>query len=192
MGEVLRLPDSDPDGRRSMGVTLYLIASALMFGGLLMLFAMLRGQAKAWPPLGAGALPRLLPALATALAVSITLTLRRASRDIVAARLVHLRGRLSAAIIQGAIFAAVGTTLWISMAIGGYRANDPLGGLLYLLLSVYGIHVLGGLSLLSWIRRGVIAGRYHARNSIHLRLVARLWYFLSACWLALYLLLFVI
>lgn len=175
-----------------MGMTLYLVATSIVFAGLVGVFTLMRHRSQAWPPTGAPPLPQLLPALTTLLGVSVALTMRRNVKDLLGARLAKIPRRLSQSGILASLFAFSGAALWLRLAAMDSVEPSALAGLLYLTLSLYGLHVLGGLVLLAWIRRGAAQGRYHARNSTNVRLVTRYWSFLAATWGVIYLLVFLI
>lgn len=192
MGDVVRLPDADRDGRQSLGVSLYLAASSATFVVLALLFLFVRTEATPWPPRGASAPPAWFPLLPTLLVGGVTLALRAGVQDLLAARLAALRRHLSVALALGAAYALAGSALWVVLSIRGYRAPSPTGAVFVLIFTWLGVHGLLGLGTLAWVRRGVKSGRYHALNSVHVRFVARLWYFVAAHWIATWILLFVL
>jgi len=190
MGEVVRLPDADRDGRQSLGVSLYLLASSATWVLLASLFLFVRTEATPWPPRGASVPPVWIPAAPTILVAGLVLVLRASVQDLVAARLAGLRRRLTWALGLGAAFALAGSVLWVVLSIRGYRSQSPPGAVFVLLFTWLGVHGLMGVATLAWVRGGVKSGKYHARNSVHVRFVARLWYFVAAHWLATWILLF--
>ncbi|HWV39529.1 MAG TPA: hypothetical protein VN033_13760 [Vulgatibacter sp.] len=192
MGDVVRLPDADRDGRQSLGVSLYLGASSLTFVLLLSLFLVVRTDATPWPPRGASSPPAWLPLLPTLLVGGVALALRAGVQDLLAARLIGLRRRLSVALALGAAYALAGSALWVVLSSRGYRAQSPPGAVFVLLFTWLGVHGILGVGTLAWVRRGVKSGRYHALNSVHVRFVARLWYFVAVHWIAAWILLFVL
>lgn len=190
MGDVVRLPDADRDGRQSLGVSLYLAAASATFVLLAFLFVIVRTEATPWPPRGASPPPPWLPLLPTILVGGVALSLRAGVQDLVSARLVELRRHLTVALALGAGYALTGSMLWVDLSSRGFRTQSPPGAVFVLLFTWLGVHGLLGVGTLAWVRRGVKRGRYHALNSVHVRFVARLWYFMAAHWIAAWVLLF--
>ncbi|AKU91051.1 hypothetical protein [Vulgatibacter incomptus] len=192
MGKVVRLPDSDRDGRRSMGVGLSLLISAGMFAGLLVLQGILRSGSSGWPVSTVPRLPKLLPFLASGAIATISITMFAAVRALLSAHLERMRRLLGVAELLSVGLAAVGTALFVAVSLAGGGRSTTVVGVLGLLLALFGAHVLAGIGMLAWLRRGARRERYHARDSIHVRLVARFWHFLAGCWLAIHLACFVL
>lgn len=190
--EIRRLPDTDPDGRKSFGMNLFLFSSTMMFGGLLLLYWMLRRGAPLWPPAGRTQLPLALPALATVVIASSSFVLDRGVRAVVGARPRELLGPLCLTIGLGLLFVALEITLWFQVWAAGIEANEPFGSTFYLITSFHAFHVVIALGLLVWLLVGAVHTRYHGNDHVRVRLVARFWHFLGINWALIFLLLFVL
>lgn len=183
-----RLPDGDPDGTRSLGTSLMLVASAMMFGALLLLHFLLRRDGAGWP--GGPPLPRGVATLATGILLASSLTMEFATRSVRGARLDRLPTWVGSTLAMGVIFVALVLWLWFEWTSGGHGASGPRSRLFYVITAVHGAHLLTALGLLIWLLRGARKQRFHGRSAVAVRLVGRFWHFLGAAWLLIYLRLF--
>jgi heme/copper-type cytochrome/quinol oxidase subunit 3 len=185
-GKVRRLPDSDVDGRKSFGMSLVLLASTMTFGGLLVLYALLRHEAPAWTtPTGAS-----LALVATGAIAASSATLHLGVRALLHARPRALPRCLVATIVLGLAFLAIEIRLWLDLWEAGFVFGTLEAGTFYLLTGFHFVHVLLAVSLVSWLVPGALRERYHARNHVRVRLIARFWHFLGINWALLYVALF--
>lgn len=183
-----RLPHTDADGVRSFGMNVFLASSTMMFGALLVLYALLRTGAAHWPrPGGMG-----LAVAATCAIATSSLVLHRGVQAVLAARQRLLSGRLLATIALGLAFLAIEIVLWRSLWRAGYVAGNPHAGTFYVLTIFHFVHVAVAIGLLSWLVPGALRGRYHANDHVRVRLVARFWHFLGFNWMLLFCSLFLI
>lgn len=184
------LPDGDRGGTRSMGTTLMLVASAMMFGALLLLYYLLRVEAPEWPPAASRPLPRGLATLATVILFASSLTLEIGVRELRRARLERLATWIGATLALGFAFFFSIAFLWFELIQGGFESRNPHGGLFYVITAVHGAHLITALGLLIWLFLGARRRRFHGRRGVPVRLVGRFWHFLGVAWLLVYLTLF--
>lgn len=181
-GKVRRLPDTDADGRDSLGMSIFLLSSTMSFGGLLILYANLRGDA-AWPP-SAGAGATLALAIAATLVIAISsVALHGGVQAVVHARPRALPRCLAFTIALGVAFLALEVLIWLRLWHGGFALGTAQAGVFYALTGFHFLHVIVALGLLVWLVPGALRERYHARNHVRVRLVARFWHFLGVNWL---------
>ena len=154
---------SDAETNASVGLLVFMAATAMLFAALLLAYAILRAQAPVWPPAGAPPFPRAAAGLNTLLLLAASATLRR--------------GRLAAAAL-GVGFLAGQAVLWrhlVAIGLGPAAGHPALLGQIFLALSaLHALHVLAGLVALSLAR-----GRS--------RLVTMYWDFVLVLWVVLYL-----
>lgn len=184
------LPDGDREGTRSMGTTLMLVASAMMFAALLLLYFLLRAGAQSWPPVESTSLPRGLASAATLILLASSLTMELGVRDLRRARLGKLTTWIGATLALGVVFFFLIAWLWLDLIGGGFESKNPYGGLFYVITAVHGAHLLSALGLMIWLYVGAKRRRFHARTGVAVRLVGRFWHFLGVAWLLVYLTLF--
>lgn len=187
---VSRLPQGDREGTTSLATTLLLASSAMMFGGLVLLFLILRADAPRWPPSGIRDVPRLLPTAATAAIFASSLTMELGVRALRRARLRDLSRWLLGTLALGAVFVALQATLWTLLLVEGFTSRNPYGGMFYVMTGFHCLHVAIALALLAWLIHGVRRGRHHGRDTVAVRMVGRFWHFLGAGWGLIYLALF--
>ena len=150
----------------SVGMAIFLGATAMLFASLMLAYAILRAQAPAWPPAGAAPLPRGV------------VVLLGANTLVLAAASVALRRRPGVALALGAGFAALQVVAWRAAASGGVGpASSTYGSVFFALSILHAVHVGGGIAALAAvIARG---GRP--------RLVTAYWDFLLVVWVIVYL-----
>lgn len=185
------LPDGDPGGIRAFGTTLVIVASAMMFAGLVLLYVILRVEAPSWPPPGSSALPILLPSLATLVIALSSLTMELGVRSVRRARPWALPRWLAATFSLGLAFLILVIWLWVGLVAAGFSSRNPHGGLFYVMTAFHGLHVLVAMGLLGWLYLGAKRGRHHGRDTVAVRMVGRFWHFLGLGWLSIFLALFV-
>jgi cytochrome c oxidase subunit 3 len=153
----------------SVGMAVFLGALAMLFAALLLAYAVLRAQATAWPPPGAGPLPRLLLSVNTLVLVAASLALR--------AR----RGGVALAL--GTAFLALQAVAWQrAVGAGLGPASGAYGSVFFALSGFHALHVLGGIAALG----AVLLARGARAAPEGLRLVARYWDFMLVVWLVVY------
>lgn len=157
------LPAS-PDRRETdsvVGMAIFLGATAMLFAGFLLAYAVLRAQAPSWPPPGTPAFPTLAAGANSLLLVAATLALRR--------------GRVSGALLLGAAFVVGQTLLWRHLVAGHLGPGaGTLGDTFFALSVLHALHVVGGLVALAVRRR-----RPH-------RAIALYWDFVLVVWLVIF------
>jgi heme/copper-type cytochrome/quinol oxidase subunit 3 len=191
LAQVQRLPDTDADGRKSLGMTCLLLSSTMAFGGLLVLYGLLRRDAPEWPPPGGRVLPLGLASAASLAIACSSIALHTGVRAVVRARPRQLLPALVATLALGAAFLALELVLWLQLWGSGFVFGNRHAGAFYTLTGFHFAHVLLALGLLLWLVPGARRERYHANDHVRVRLVARFWHFLGINWALLFLAFFV-
>jgi cytochrome c oxidase subunit 3 len=153
----------------TVGLLIFLGATAMLFAALLLAYAILRAQAPSWPPAGTPPFPRAAATLNTAVLLAASLALRYA-------RSTARRGPAFGALVLGTLFLALQALLWrrlVATHLG--PSAGPLGDVFFALSAFHALHVLGGLVALAVAR---------ARPQ---RLLIIYWDFVLAVWLIIYL-----
>jgi cytochrome c oxidase subunit III len=144
-----------------VGLVVFLGVTAMLFAAMLLAYAIVRGEAPAWPPVGSPPFPRGAAAANTLALVAASLALRR--------------GRARAAFGFGAAFLALQAALWrhlVAVHLG--PSAGAIGEVFFALSALHALHVLGGLFALA------------ATRARHPRLHALYWDFVLAIWVVLY------
>lgn len=169
--------------RRRFGMWLFLVSLAMLFGGSLVGFIVIRLRASEWPPAGSPGLPREFW-ISTVLLVLISVLLVAAERAANQGASSHLSRMLTAAAVLGVAFVLSQVSGWVRMAGASElpQNNLYLFGV-YVLSFLHVLHVVGGLIPLVWVALRSKAGRYTATDHEAVTNVAMYWHFLGIVWL---------
>jgi heme/copper-type cytochrome/quinol oxidase subunit 3 len=163
---------------------LFLASLAMLFGGCLVGFIVIRVRAPEWPPAGSPGLP---PSfwLSTALLAVLSALLVAAERAVRDDRIPRLAALLTAASALGVAFVLSQVSGWVRLAAASElpQNNLYLFGV-YVLSFLHVVHVLGGLAPLVWVTLRSRRGRYTPSDHEGVTLVAMYWHFLAVVWLA--------
>ncbi len=95
-----------------------------------------------------------------------------------AARWIGLAGLLGVLFLAGQLLA------WRELVQRGvYLPSNPHAAFFYVLTALHGLHLLGGLVALGWVKRRTKAALYTARSNRGFAHVAIYWHFVGAVWL---------
>lgn len=167
-----------------MGMLIFVVTEAMLFGGLISAFTIVRAGSPVWPPPNQPRLPFEETALNTvALLLSgllLYVAARRFQKDRESARL-----PLLGALVTGAFFLVFQGYEWAAMLSQGLTlTSSTLGSFFYLIVGVHALHAIAALALLvsAWIRieRGWLAQSRLAAAEVF-------WYFVVAVWPVLWL-----
>ena len=169
--------------RRRFGMWLFLASLAMLFGGCLVGFMVIRMRAPEWPPAGSPGLPVAFW-ISTALLVIVSVLLVGAERAAGAGRDSRLTRLLGAAAVVGVAFILSQVSGWARLAGASElpQNNLYLFGV-YVLSFLHVVHVLGGLVPLIWVTLRSKAGRYTPDDHEGVIDVAMYWHFLGIVWL---------
>ena len=173
-----------------IGTLIFLGAEAMLFGGLISIFLVLRAGDAAWPPADQPRLPILMTAVNTLILLLSGYTIQRASRAVRGDRGWELRWWLTVTVVLGALFLGVQGVEWIRLVRYGLSATSSnYGGTFYTLIGCHALHVFGGVVLLLAVLRGALRGHYTARSCGAVEAVRLYWSFVVGVWPFLYVLL---
>lgn len=169
--------------RRRFGMWLFLASLAMLFGGCLVGFLVIRLRAPEWPPAGSPGLPSAFW-VSTALLVIVSALLVAAERAADVGRSSRLTRLLGAASLVGVAFVLSQVSGWTRLA---ETSNLPQNNLylfgVYVLSFLHVLHVVGGLVPLVWVALRSRSGRYTATDHEAVTDVAMYWHFLGIVWL---------
>jgi cytochrome c oxidase subunit 3 len=162
---------------------LFLASLAMLFGGSLVGFLVIRVRAPEWPPEGSPGLP---PAfwVSTVLLALISVLLVMAERAARGGATSSLTRVLSASVLLGIAFILSQVSGWSRLAGASElpQNNLYLFGV-YVLSFLHVLHVAGGLLPLMWVTWQSRSGRYSAGDHEGVTIVAMYWHFLGVVWL---------
>jgi cytochrome c oxidase subunit 3 len=174
------------DATATVGMTIFLGATAMLFAALFFAYAVMRAQAPAWPPAGQAPLPRGVLGVNTLVLLAATLALRvaraAARRDDIASA----RRRSWGALALGAGFLAAQIGVWSALVGAGVGpASGIYGSVFFAISGLHALHVAGGLVALALVAvawpRDASAALAH-----RLGLCALYWDFVLVVWLLFY------
>ncbi|MFN2388631.1 MAG: heme-copper oxidase subunit III [Actinomycetota bacterium] len=184
--------DGDRMAPQRLGMLLFVCSEVMFFGGLFAAYFALRALEVSWPPEGTPRLSFGLPALFSALLVASSLTMHVA----VGAR---LRGDrvwarwLGLTIALGTVF--LGGQVWEYAELGreGFGlSSNAYGSLFFTMTGFHGLHVLGGLALLSLLLVRSLAGSDRVGHPGFAEACGYYWHFVDAVWVLLFVTLYVV
>ncbi|MEW5851639.1 MAG: heme-copper oxidase subunit III [Myxococcota bacterium] len=190
-GQVIGLPETDRDGRLSLGMNLFLLSWAGSFLGLLGCYVFLRVFATEWKPAGAPGIPLLLPSVATFILAVSSVTAQKGLNAVRHARPQELFPLLLATWGLGVLFTVIQFVVWVTLWNAGMSARGTYAGTFYAITIFHALHVVVALGLLGWLARDARRGAFHGRNYIRVTMVTRFWHFLDVSWLLIFLLVYV-
>lgn len=186
-GRRLRLASQQPAkpvvANGVLGMLLFVISEAMLFGGLISAFTIIRSGALVWPPPDQPRLPVASTAFNTAalLASGVLLYVawRSFRRDPVRAR-----RPLLGAVLLGAFFVVFQGVEWVALLRQGLTlTSSSLGSFFYLIVGLHALHAVAALGVLIWawwrLQRG-----WRAESPLQTAQV--FWYFVVGVWPILY------
>jgi len=191
-GRPRRAPGSGPLVPNAViGTLIFLGAEAMLFGGLISIFLVLRAGDGAWPPVDQPRLPVLVTAVNTLILLLSGYTMHRAGAALRSDDGRELRQWLTATVLLGALFLGVQGVEWIRLIRYGLSATQSnYGGTFYTLIGCHALHVLGGVVLLLAVLRSALRGRYTARSCGAVEACRLYWSFVVGIWPLLYVLVY--
>jgi cytochrome c oxidase subunit 3 len=183
---VLDAPRRESEPLLPLGTIVWLASELMFFAGLFAAYFALSAENSPWPPEGVH--------LETTRAVVSTVILLTSSWTIHRAVSFSERGERSAAawwtwltVLLGAVFLANLALEWAGLDFE--VSSNSYGSIYYLITGFHGLHVIGGLVLLSAISTIQVRGE---RQVVRLRSAGYYWHFVDAVWVLVFLTLFVV
>jgi cytochrome c oxidase subunit 3 len=166
----------------SVGLWVFMGVASTLFALFLTAYVMRMAEPD-WSPI---ALPWQL-VLSTALLAIGGVVLQRAAGAARAAQWPRARGLLVAGGVGAFAFLAVQFWAWQTLvAQSVVLSGNPSASFFYLLTTMHGLHVLGGVLAWALTTYASVHPRDPVRCAAHIALCARYWHFLLAVWLVLY------
>jgi cytochrome c oxidase subunit 3 len=187
--ETASLPNLMEDDRwMRMGILLFLISETAIFGALFVHHYYFRWHATVWPPDGAPKLATQLPAIATLILMASSATVQQAHAAIIKGHRKTAERWLLLTIVMGVFFLSLQGYDW-----GFLKTYDnftvtsgSFGSSFFAMTGFHGLHVLGGLIMLSVVWFRLRLGHFDTQR--HFSLVAASWYwhFVDLIWIFLF------
>lgn len=167
-----------------LGMLIFVSTEVMLFAGMISAFLILRATtAAAWPPPGQPRLPLEETAINTVALIASGFVLWHARRVFADAPARAVRP-LGIAMALGAFFVAFQGYEWVMMIRQGLTlTSSNHGSFFYLIVGLHGLHVLAGLTVLSWawwrLRGGFLSSSFFGAAQVF-------WFFVVGLWPVLY------
>jgi cytochrome c oxidase subunit 3 len=127
----------------------------------------------------------------TLLLLVSSVTIELAGRSLKADDYSGLKRWLTITTLLGIAFLVGQVAAWRLLAAQGvYLSTNPHSSFFYLLTSLHGIHLLGGVVALALVTTGVLRMRIGARRRVAIGVTTLYWHFMDGLWIYLFALLF--
>ncbi|MFQ5814651.1 MAG: heme-copper oxidase subunit III [Anaerolineae bacterium] len=172
-----------------LGMALFIISEAFLFGSLFWTYYYLRDNTPVWPPEGVD-LNTVLVSVNTAVLLSSSLTMLWAARAIRQGSREGLVAGLVATLLLGATFLSISVWEWSHQE---FRPWDhAYGSIFYTLTGFHGAHVLGGLLILLVLLIRALRRRFSAQRYLAVEVGGLYWHFVDFIWIFVFSSIFVI
>lgn len=167
---------------RRLGLVLFLVSVAVMFIASLIAYGATRASQDHWVSIG---IPGGLWG-SSALALGITVVMRRARDDVARNELQRARRHLHLTVGLAAAFLAAQALNWLVVHTDEVVSHSLYAATFYMLTGLHALHVLGGVVplVVTTVRAG--RGEYSSSRMEALRLLTLYWDFLAAVWVVLF------
>jgi cytochrome c oxidase subunit III len=178
-----------------LGLILFIASEVMFFGGLFAAYFIARADAPSWPPvefltpeqIAAGVelhLEMLLPAIATLLLITSSVTIQVGVFQIRKGSRSGLIWMLFISIVLGLIFLAIQMYDYTQLPFG---ASDTVyGTTFYTLTGFHGAHVAGGVIFMFICLARAMGGQFSARHHEAVEACSFYWHFVDVIWIALF------
>ena len=181
--ELRRAPGStDESGNAKFAINLFIVAEIMFFGALVGMYIVLRLGAKSWKPEGFSEQGMGLPLGNLALLVLSGFFILLASRAIRREDPIGLVSWLCLTLVSGAVFAGIQLLEFSRLIAQELPAQNIFGTVFYSMAGLHGLHVVGGVLLLSYVIIQAIRGKYHEHRRIGVDLVLYYWLMVVLVW----------
>ena len=181
--ESRRAPGStDESGNARFAINLFIVAEIMFFGALVGMYIVLRLGAKSWKPEGFPEQGMGLPLGNMALLVLSGFFILLASRAIRREDPIGLVSWLCLTLVSGAVFAGIQLLEFSRLIAQELPAQNIFGTVFYSMAGLHGLHVVGGVLLLSYVIIQAIRGKYHEHRRIGVDLVLYYWLMVVLVW----------
>ncbi len=175
-------PDRRGADRRAslMGLVILLVATGIVFAGLVTAFVARRLMGDDWLPMHKPAILWLNTGILIASSVALDL----ARRALKARRRMAFNRWWTTATCLGFAFLGGQAIAWGQLrAAGIYVATNPSSSFFYVLTAVHAIHLMGGITALIWVDVQALRLRLGPAKRTAIDVSAVFWHFLDALWI---------
>ena len=192
---------SEPLSNGMLGFILFIASEVMFFGGLFAAYFIARADSPFWPPseiltpqqIASGVelkLEWVLPAIATTLLVTSSITIQWGVLQIRKGNRTGLIWGLFVSIVLGIIFLALQLYDYSQLP---FRADDTIFGTTFFTLTgFHGAHVAGGVIFMTVCLVRSMGGQFSAEHHEAVEAASLYWHFVDIVWIALFTVLYVV
>jgi cytochrome c oxidase subunit III len=183
-GNWAETPDRFGSDRRAslVGLLILLVSTGIVFLALVVAFSARRLLGNDWIPMPK---PPILW-LNTGILIASSVALDLARRALKARQRVNFNRWWTAATGLGVLFLVGQAIAWSQLrAAGIYVATNPSSSFFYVLTAVHALHLIGGITALTWVDVQAIRLRLGPAKRTAIDVCAVFWHFLDALWIML-------
>jgi cytochrome c oxidase subunit 3 len=170
-----------------LGMVLFLVSEAFLFGALFWTYYYLRALTPGWPPQRPAAA---LAVINTVLLLASSGAIWLGLRAIKAGSMKGLLAGISATIILGAAFLGITGWEWTHEAFRPW--TDAYGSTFFTLTGFHALHVFGGVVLMLSLLTRAARGRFAPGNYQAVEVGSLYWHFVDFIWILVFVTLFII
>jgi heme/copper-type cytochrome/quinol oxidase subunit 3 len=177
-----------PAGTGAMGMRLFLVSLAMLFGAAMVGYAFIRLAGGKSPPRGSLQFPHLLW-ISTALVICVSLAMSQAVSAVRRERQREFRVWLSISLVLAIAFLLVQAPAMAILLIEHERLRAAglfLYGLIFVLILLHALHVFGGMFALVRLSFRARQGAYDHEHYQPVRHTAWYWHFLDIIWILMF------
>ncbi len=175
-----------------LGMLIALGSWTILFTTLFFGYIVLRVQAAGWYYPRLNELPFRYAFINTLIILTASFSYDRGVRAAKSRSMEGLRNQLVITLGLGVFFLLMQMTLWTILTKDGLTVrSSTAGSLIYLLTGFHAVHIVGGLTALSWVLFQVFKGKVTVDQYLSVDLVGYFWHFLAAVWVIMFITIFV-
>lgn len=172
-----------------LGMLLFLVSEAFLFGSLFWVYYYLRDNTPDWPPAGTS-LNTALASVNTAILLGSSGTMYLATAAIRRGSLPGLVAELTVTLLLGAVFLFNTGWEWVHSE---FRPWDhAYGSIFFTLTGFHAAHVLGGLLIMLALLSRAVRGRFSQGRYLAVEVGGLYWHFVDLVWLGVFSSIFII
>ena len=172
-----------------LGMLLFLVSEAFLFGSLFWIYYYLKDNTPIWPPAGVD-FGRALAVVNTAILLASSGTMYLATRAIRRGSLEGLVAELTVTFLLGALF--LFNTGWEWWHLEFRPWDHAYGSIFFTMTGFHGLHVFAGLLIMLALASRALRGRFSPQRHLAVEVGGLYWHFVDLVWLGVFSTLFII
>jgi heme/copper-type cytochrome/quinol oxidase subunit 3 len=172
-----------------LGMILFIISEAFLFGSLFWTYYYLRTENPVWPPAGVQ-LDMALASVNTFILLSSSAVIWQAGRFIRKGNEKGLAGTLAVTLLLGITFLGITFFEWIHETFRPW--TSAYGSIFYVLTGFHALHVFGGVMLMLALLGRTLRHRFSSGRFLAIEVGSLYWHFVDFIWIIVFTTLFIV